>query len=443
MISRAGKGSAEMRKIMHKIKEFFDFINNSTSPFFVIKNSCEMLDKAGFQYLSFEEPWKIQKGGSYYVKLYGTSLFAFQVGKNIDEDRMLRMAAAHTDFPSFRVKPNPEMKEKGYLRLNTEPYGGMILSSWFDRTLSLSGKVSLKSEQLFKPKEVMVDFKRPLLIIPNLAIHLNRDVNMGVEINKQKDVLPLLGMSDEEVPDYFTDLLAEELNVSAEDILSYDLFLYNLDKAGFAGMKQEFICSPRLDDLSSVFALIKGITSDVCEKDIHMVCLFDNEEIGNCTKQGSESQFTTMLLEKLFDSLGMTRINLYEVMQRSTILSVDVAQAYHPNFASKYDPTNDAELNKGFAFKIDTAQRYAFDTGAVAMIQQLCDTYHIPYQKFVNRSDATAGRTMGPVISTQLPAYTIDIGVPLLAMHSAMETMGARDMESMIRLMEVYFASKR
>jgi aspartyl aminopeptidase len=437
------KKHTEMRRIMHKIKEFFDFLDTSTSPFFVVKNSCEMLDKAGFQCLSFEEPWNIQKGGSYYVKLYDTSLFAFQVGKNIGEDMMLRMAAAHTDFPSFRVKPNPEMKEKGYLRLNTEAYGGMILSSWFDRTLSISGKVSLKSEQLFKPKEVMVDFKKPLLVIPNLAIHLNRDANLGVEINKQKDVLPLLGMSDEKVHNYFTDLLAEELNVPAEDILNYDLFLYNLDKAGYAGMKEDFICSPRLDDLSSVFALIKGMTGDVCDKDIHMICLFDNEEIGNCTKQGSESQFTTMLLEKLFNALKKTRINLYEVMQRSTILSVDVAQAYHPNFAAKYDPTNAAELNKGFAFKIDTAQRYAFDTGAVAMIQQLCDVNNIPYQKFVNRSDATAGRTMGPVISTQLPAYTIDIGVPLLAMHSAMETMGAKDMESMIRLMEVYFASKR
>ena len=208
-------------------------------------------------------------------------------------------------------------------------------------------------------------------------------------------------------------------------------------------MNEEFISSPRLDDLSSAFALLQGIISEVCDKDIHMVCLYDNEEIGNRTKQGSASQFTTMLLEKLFDSLGKNRINLYEIMQRSTILSVDVAQAYHPNFSSKYDPTNVAELNKGVVFKIDTAQRYAFDTGAVAILQQLCDEYDIAYQKFVNRSDATAGSTMGPVLSTQLPVRTVDIGVPLLAMHSAVETMGTKDLESIVRLMEVYFMADR
>jgi len=428
---------------MHKIDTFFEYLDNSTSPFYVVKNSSEILDAAGFQNLSFEEPWKLEKGGAYYVKLYDTTIFAFKIGKDIGEDMILRLAAAHTDFPAFRIKPNPEMRERGYLRLNTEVYGGMILSSWFDRALSISGKVALKSDRAFYPKEVLVDFKKPLMVIPNLAIHLNRDVNRGVEINKQKDVLPLLGMSDEKVHNYFTKLLSEQLQVPEEDILDYDLFLYNLDKANLVGMNQEFICSPRLDDLSSAYALIQGILHDVCDKDIHMVCLYDNEEIGNRTKQGSASQFTTMLLEKLFASLGRTRINLFEVMQRSHILSVDVAQAYHPNFSSKYDPTNVAELNKGIAFKIDTAQRYAFDTGAVAILQQLCEENDIPYQKFVNRSDATAGSTMGPVISTQLPVRTVDIGVPLLAMHSAVETMGTKDIESMLRLMEVYFTTKR
>lgn len=428
---------------MNKVNDFFDYLDNSTSPFFVVKNSIDILEKAGFECLSFEEPWNLKKGGAYYVNLYDTTLFAFKIGKNVDDDVMLRMAAAHTDFPSFRIKPNPEMRERGYLRLNTEAYGGMILSSWFDRALSVSGKVALKSEKLFQPKEVMVDFKKPLMIIPNLAIHLNREVNKGVEINKQKDVLPLLGMSEEKMHNYFTALLAEQLQVPEEDILDYDLFIYNLDKANLIGMNEEFISSPRLDDLSSAFALLQGIISEVCDKDIHMVCLYDNEEIGNRTKQGSASQFTTMLLEKLFDSLGKNRINLYEIMQRSTILSVDVAQAYHPNFSSKYDPTNVAELNKGVVFKIDTAQRYAFDTGAVAILQQLCDEYDIAYQKFVNRSDATAGSTMGPVLSTQLPVRTVDIGVPLLAMHSAVETMGTKDLESIVRLMEVYFMADR
>jgi aspartyl aminopeptidase len=216
-----------------------------------------------------------------------------------------------------------------------------------------------------------------------------------------------------------------------------------LDQAKTVGAKNEFICSPRLDDLSSAYALLQGITGEVCEKDIHLICLFDNEEIGNRTKQGCETQFTTYLLEKLFEAFGKTRTKLLESLNRSFILSADVAQGYHPNYPSKYDPTNIGELNKGVVFKIDTAQRYAFDTGAVAILQQLCETNGIPFQKFVNRSDATAGSTMGPSISTQLPTRTMDIGVPLLAMHSASETMGSKDQESIIKLMKTYFAIDR
>lgn len=428
---------------MTQMENFYSFLDNSTSPFYVIKNSSEILEGAGFKYLSFEEPWSLQKGGSYYIKLYDTALFAFKVGESLSDDMILRMAAAHTDFPSFRIKPNPEMREKGYIRLNTESYGGMVLSTWFDRPLSISGKVALRSKELFKPKEVLVNIKKPLMVIPNLAIHLNREVNNGVEINKQKDVLPIMGMADEDIHNYFKNHLAQHLDVLAEDILDYDLFIYNLDKACTVGASDEFICSPRLDDLSSVYALIQGITGRVDDKDIHMICLFDNEEIGNRTKQGSASSFITMLLEKMFQSLGRSRMDLYEVLHRSFILSADVAQAYHPNYGGKFDPTNIAELNKGIAIKIDTAQRYAYDSGAVAILQQLCENYDIPYQKFVNRSDATAGGTMGPVISTQLPARTLDIGVPLLAMHSAMETMGAKDLDSIIRLMEAFLSAER
>jgi aspartyl aminopeptidase len=280
------------------------------------------------------------------------------------------------------------------------------------------------------------------MVIPNLAIHLNKDINKGVEINKQTDILPLLGTSNED-SNNFKALLGKQLRVSEDDIIDYDLFIYNVEKAKTAGINNEFICSPRLDDLSSVYALLQGITAKVNDQDIHMICLFDNEEVGNKTKQGCASQFTSVFLEKLFASLGKNRINLYEVLLRSTIISADVAQAYHPNFPSKFDPTNRAELNKGIVIKIDTTQKYAFDTGAVAIIQQLCDKYDIRYQKFANRSDVTAGSTMGPVISSLLPVRTIDIGIPLLAMHSAMETMGVKDQESMMQFMKAYFSADR
>ncbi len=428
---------------MTHLDDFFDYLDKSTSPFQVVKNSITILEQEGFEELFFEQQWVLKKGGSYYVKLFDTAMYAFKIGTNINEDLMLRMAAAHTDFPSFRIKPNPEIKEKSYIKLNTECYGGMILNSWYDRALSISGKVALKSDKAFQPKEVLVDFKRPLMVIPNLAIHLNREVNKGVEINKQTDVLPLLGMTEEKAHNYLNHLLADEMQVKSEDILDYDLFIYNTEKAKTVGANNEFICSPRIDDLSSAYALLQGIIGDVCEKDLHLICLFDNEEVGNRTKQGAETQFTSILLEKIFEALGKTRTNLYEVVSKSFIISADVAQGYHPNYSSKYDPTNIGELNKGVVFKIDTAQRYAFDTVAVAILQQLCEINEIPFQKFVNRSDATAGSTMGPTISTLLPTRTMDIGVPLLAMHSACETMGAKDQESMIKLMQIYFSSNR
>lgn len=430
---------------MDNINDFFEFLNKAVSPFHVVNNCTEVLEREGFECLSFEKPWNLVTGGSYYLKLYDTTLFAFRIGKNIDEDMIVRIAVAHTDFPAFRIKPNPLMKEKSYLRLNTEVYGGMLLSSWYDRPLSIAGKAALRSGNSFKPNEVFIDFGRIIAVIPNLAIHLNKEANKGVELNKQTDILPLLGMSENEKGNYFKELLAEQLNgVEADDILDYDLYIYNMERALTAGINNDFICSPRLDDLSSVYALLQGIVNNnICERDIHMICLFDNEEIGNRTKQGAASQFTQVLLEKIFACLNKSKINLYEVMLQSVMLSCDTAHAYHPNFANKYDPTNRLELNKGIAIKIDTSHRYAFDIGAIAIIQQLCNEYNINYQKFVNRSDVTAGSTMGPVISTLLPIKTIDIGIPLLAMHSAVETMGRKDEESMIKFMKAYFSASR
>ena len=425
------------------LKNFFRFLDNATSPFQVIRQSMERLEARGFERLYFDRPWDLKKGGAYFLNLYDTTVFAFRIGKEINEDTMLRMAAAHTDFPSFRIKPNAVMKEKSYIRLNTEAYGGMILSSWYDRALSISGKVALKSNKPFEPREILVDLQEPVLVIPNLAIHLNREVNSGVAINKQTDVLPLLGLSEEEDKNYFNELLAGHLNVPIEDILDYDLFIYNLDKASTVGKKQEFICSPRLDDLSSAYALLQGIAGEVCEKDIHIIGLYDNEEIGNRTKQGCETHFTGVLLEKIYEALGMSRIQLYETMMKSFILSADVAQAFHPNYPSKFDPTNRAELGKGIVIKINTAQKYAYDTGAIAILQQLCEANDVKYQKFVNHSDAVGGGTMGPVLSSLLPMKTVDIGVPLLAMHSAVETMGVEDQESIIKLMISYFATER
>ncbi len=426
-----------------KTEELFELISKAVSPFHTVAYACDILEKEGFTKLEFHEKWELKKGGAYYLKLYDTSLFAFRIGRDLDEHMILRMAVAHTDFPAFRIKPSPEMQTNGYQKLNTEVYGGMVLNSWFDRPLSMAGKVTLKSGEIFSPKEVLIDFERPMMVIPGLAIHLNRDINKGVEWNKQKDILPIIGMEEEPEESFFHQLIAKELGVCAGDILDFDLYTYNLDKPCCVGMNRELILSPRLDDLVSVHALLHGLKGEVYGGDIHLVAFYDHEEVGSESKQGAATNFTNVLLEKIFESLGYDRIKLYEVLMDSLLVSLDVAHGFHPNFPEKYDPTNLAKLNHGVVIKVDTRQKYAYDTVSVAVIQQICEEHNISYQKFANRSDATCGNTMGPIVSALLPVRAIDLGIPLLSMHSAAETIGEKDQQSMLELMQAFFSIRR
>lgn len=425
---------------MNRIDKLFGLLENATSQFHTVKATKEQLLEQGFEELKLKDNWKLQKGGKYLLEHHGSTVFAFTIGADFEAEDGFRIAASHGDFPGFRIKPNAEMEVSGYLQLNTEGYGGAILSSWLDRPLSVAGRVVLKSDDVFKPEVRLVDLKKPVLIIPNLAIHFNREMNKGVELRKQVEMLPIYGTTSEELSkDAFLDAIAESLEVSKDDILDYELTIYNTDKASFVGLKDEFVSAPRLDNLTSTQALIEGITAGNRQKGLNMMVVFDHEEIGSRSKQGAASTLLTTILEKIYVSLGMTMIDFTNALEDSLLMSVDVSHAYHPNYGAKYDVTNKHVLNNGFAIKEACSQSYATDSEAIAIVQQICEKEGIAYQKFANHSDSVGGGTIGAISSAMLPVRTVDMGVPLLAMHSSRETMGVKDYENLVDFITAYY----
>ncbi len=423
-------------------EDLLQLVEEGTSPFHVVSSVERQLRAGGFQQLYMEQDWSLNNGGSYYVIHHGSSLVAFTVGKAFQFGDAFRVAAAHTDFPGLRVKPAPEITKDGYRQLNVEVYGGAILNTWLDRPLSAAGRVVLRGEKVFEPRIRLVDFRKPFLTIPNLAIHINRDVNKGVELNKQTDMLPVLGLcgEEEEKEEFFRKCLARELQVEPEEILEYELGLYNTDTGDFLGLSEEFISSPRLDNLTSVQAITTGLLSGIRDRGINVAAYFDHEEIGSRTKQGAGSVLLSAVLERILLSYGRGREKLLESFSKSMLLSVDVGHGLHPNKADKNDPTNKDVLGKGICIKEASGQSYATDSEAVAIVQQLCEAEQIPYQKFVNRSDGTSGGTLGSIASTLFPVRTVDIGVPLLAMHSSRELMGTADQESLVRVVKAFYS---
>jgi len=422
--------------------ELLQYVKNATSPFHVVIESEECLKNAGFTELELAGKWSVEKGGKYYVKAYGTTIFAFTVGTRLSETLNFRIAAAHTDHPCFKVKPQAEMTDNNYMKLNTDVYGGPIVNTWLDRPLSMAGKVAVRSHNIFQPEIRYVDFKKPIVTIPNLAIHMNREVNKGVELNRQSDTIPMIGLLNETLnkDHFFMDYLAEEIGVKAEDILDFDLYVYNMEEGCMVGMQEDFVSSPRLDNLTSCYALLKGIMGDTRSNDVNVIALFDNEEIGSKTKQGADSNLLNFVLEKICDSLSYSHAQYMDAVLDSMFLSVDVAHAIHPNRMEKSDPTNKVKLNEGFVIKLNSNQRYATDSEAIAIVQQICDSNNIKYQKYVNRSDIAGGGTLGSITSSWLPMKTVDMGIPMLAMHSARETMGSKDQAYLEALISKFFS---
>lgn len=425
-----------------------DFIEAGVSPYHVVGEAKRRLTEAGYEELSLKESWQLKPGEKYMTEVYGTTCIAFRINPDFTPGQQLRIGAAHTDWPCLRVKATPEMAAGGCLKINTEVYGGPIYNTWFDRPLSIAGKVSLKGETPFSPKTVRVDFKKPVAYLPNLAVHLNREVNQGLALNPQIDLLPLLGLQQENTEGWFTELLLNAIGkndpskqeLKKEDILGFDLYVYVKEQAVLSGIREELFSAPRIDNLTSCQACLEGLLGSSRKEGIDMIALFDNEECGSHSKQGADSNVLTMILEKIAASLSLSRQDYLNLIFGGICISTDVAHGKHPNHPEKYDVTGEVTIAPSVVIKLETNQRYATDSAATAVVEALCRQHQIPLQRFCNRSDLRGGTTLGSLISSWLPMPTADIGVPILAMHSARELMATDSQYYMDTLLQAFFS---
>lgn len=423
--------------------ELVDFLYDSPSACHGVKVTQKILDENGFIEIKETDKWDLQAKGKYYVIKNDSALIAFEVGTGNIEETGLRLIGAHTDVPGFRIKPNPQMISEGkYVKLNTEVYGGPILHTWFDRPLSIAGKVSLKGASPLKPETRLVNINKPLLIIPSLAIHMNREVNEGFKINRQVDTLPLLGLINDklEKEDYLMNILAEKLKVNKEDILNFELGLYEYEKGMLIGMNEELISSGRFDDLWMVYAGIKALVDSRENEATKVMICIDNEEIGSLTAEGANSTLLNNILERIALGLGKDREGYYRALANSIMISADLAHAVHPNLGDKHDPTNRPVLEGGPVLKIAASGSYSTDSFNGAVFAGVCEAAGVPFQKFVNRSDVRGGTTIGPVTAANLTIPVIDMGAPVLGMHSIRELASVKDNYYTIKAFTEFFS---
>lgn len=420
------------------ISELTAFIEHAPTAFHAVAELKNLLNREGFEELHESERWEIEPGKKYYVTRNNSSIIAVRVGTDLD-DYSFHVTASHSDSPSFKLKENAEIEiAKRYTMLNTEGYGGMICSTWFDRPLSLAGKVMVKNGNRLETHLVRVD--RDLLMIPSLAIHMDRKINEGRHLNKQVDMLPILSGSVKG-PGAVKKLIAEELGVSEENIYGMDLFLYNRMEAVRWGHDDEFIGCPRLDDLQCAFTSMKGFLTAENNRNINVYACFDNEEVGSGTKQGAASTFLYDVLWRMNKALGKDEEEFRRAVASSFMLSCDNAHAVHPNYRQKSDETNRVYMNEGIVIKSHAGQKYTSDAVSVAIFKMICEKAEVPVQFFSNRSDEAGGSTLGNIAMTQVSMNTVDIGLPQIAMHSAYETAGVKDMEYMVKAVTEFYAS--
>lgn len=402
-------------------RDLIHFIAKSPSPFHAVRGIKAALLYAGFTEIREEDTWQIEKGGKYVVTRNGSALMAFTVPQEGAE--AFHITASHCDSPTFKIKENPEIADGPYVKLNVEGYGGMIMSTWLDRPLSVAGRLLVTENGHLAEKLVAID--GTMLVIPSVAIHMDRSVNQHKEWKVQKDMLPLYGMTGAKTP--FMDVIAAAAKVKAEDILAHDLILYSRVPGTIWGEEREFISSPKLDDLQCAFACFRGFTQGQKEKYISVYALFDNEEVGSATSQGAASTFLANTLERLARSLGYSYDETMAMIARSFMISADNAHSVHPNHPEYADPVNRPVINGGIVIKYSAAQKYATNAFSAAYFKKLCKDHDIPTQTFTNHSDNPGGSTLGNISNTVIAMPTVDIGLPQLAMHSSYETAGVKD----------------
>ena len=422
---------------MSIVSDLIRFLEGSPTCFHAIKNTETELERHRFTRLSENEAWSLTPGGSYYVTRNGSSLIAFTIPAG-SWSRM-HILASHSDSPCFKIKEHPELETEGhYIRLNVERYGGMILAPWLDRPLSVAGRVIVKDADTGTYTMKLVNIDRDLVLIPNLAIHMNPDANKGYTYNPQKDMLPLYGTLS--AKDTFMKTVAQAAGIEESDILGHDLFLYNREKASIWGADQEFLSCGRLDDLQCAFASLAGFLAGKKERYLNLHCVFDNEEVGSGTRQGAASTFLYDTLTRIFLGLGRSTEDYLISLADSMMISADNAHAVHPNHPDKADPSNRPYLGEGIVIKYNASQKYCTDGISTAMFRDLCREAGVPVQTFANRSDMAGGSTLGNISNTQVPLNTIDIGLPQLAMHSPYETASVKDTEYLVRAAKEFFA---
>lgn len=411
-----------MNKRMDTLK---NVICEGVSPFHVVRHVKEQLLQCGFEALDIAGDWHVEENHSYIITPYPSMLVAVSVG-SLKESSVLRMATAHTDSPCLKIKSNPKLEGKHCLRLNVEPYGGLIKCSWFDRPLGVAGKLVLEGMDAFHPEARYVSSGKGICTIPSLAPHLDKDKKPEMDI--QKEMMPVFGLGTADFS-------------HVDGLLDYDLYLYNPEQPEVIGIAKGLISSPRLDNLASVAALMeamKGIV-DVTHNNILAAVMFDNEEIGSRSKQGADSMLLLHILEQLAGRLGLNNGEWLKMLTNGFLLSMDGAQGFHPNYSEKSDPTNPVYLGEGIVIKTSATQRYVTDSEASAVIKKLCQEADISWQQQVNRSGMPGGQTLGPITSSYFPMLGADVGIPMLAMHSARELAACEDYEGLRRLAEIFY----
>lgn len=429
------------------IKRLLSFLDASPVNFLAVKNLTEELQQHGYRRIdSTEALGTVKAGDKFFVTKNDSSIYAFQIGRKALAETGFHMICAHCDSPTFRIKPHAEIDcEGGIVKLNTEVYGGPIMSTWFDRPLTLAGRVIVKSKDVMTPTTLLLHVKRPLLQICNLAIHFNRQVNDGVKLSRQKDVLPILGIINDELEkgNLLMNIILEELNkqqsVAREDILDFDLYLADATPACTFGAHNELISSGRLDDLSMCFAGLEALLASQPTDTTQVLAIFDNEETGSQTKQGAGSPFLSYMLKRIALAQGGTEEAYYQAVERAFMISADNAHAWHPNYSEKYDPTNHPMLGGGPVIKFNAAQKYASDAYSASVFAGLCKKAGVPCQRFVNHSDVAGGSTLGNILASSIPLRGVDMGNAILAMHSCRETGSTADHEFCVKVFTQFY----
>ncbi len=422
-------------------QHLIDFIHQSPSPFHAVENTAIALKNAGFTALDMSETWELQAGGQYFASYNHSAIFAFQIGTMAPSQTGFKIIAAHTDSPTIKIKPKPEIyPNRKDITLNTETYGGGIWMTWLDRPLSIAGRVFTKSDSILQPKELLVNVNRPIVQIPNLAIHLNREINNGLKINPQKHLLPLFAqygtVSGE---NELLRLIADDLDIHPSEILDFELNFYETQKGTILGANEEFISSGRLDNLAMVHAGLMSFLNVNEEESSKVLAFFDNEEIGSGTKQGAHSPILRIILERINAALNHSQEDYYRALAKSFMISADQAHALHPNMPELYDPVNHPVMNEGPVIKINANQKYTTDAQSGAVFEAICRQAEVPVQRFVNRSDTKGGSTLGSIATMQMPIKSVDVGNPMLAMHSIRELAGVDDHLYMVRIFNTFW----